>query len=115
MKFALVKVSEELTASATETLVQVVAATNHQVKIKKWEVSFAGVTVTDEPIEVQLTRQSSAGTSSALTPVKWHDSDGDTIDATGRQDFTAEPTTGDILASVLGPTLKVGMVNGSGW
>ncbi len=101
MKFAAVKVSEEIAAGAPETLLQVVAATNHQIDILGWSVSFAGVTVTDEPIEVQLIRQSTAGTSSSLGLVKWEDSDSDTIDATALHDFTVEPTLGDLLTSVL--------------
>lgn len=101
MKFAAVKASEEVSAAATETILQVIAATNHQVKILGWGGSFAGTTVTAEPIELQLIRQTTAGTASALTLVKWSDSDGDTIDASALHDFTAEPTAGDILSSVL--------------
>ena len=97
MQFAAVITDEAVTAANTETLVQVIAATNHPVKLLAWSVSFAGVGVTDEPLRVEIVRQTTAGTSSALTLVKWNDSDGDTLDASGLQDFTAEPTLGDIL------------------
>lgn len=97
MKFAAVVADEALGAGATETLLQVVAAANHQAKVLGWGVSFAGTGVTDEPLRAELLRQTTAGTSSALTLVKWNDSDGDTIDASALQDFTAEPTAGDIL------------------
>ena len=99
MIFAAVLDDEAIAASATETLIQVVAATNHQVSVLGWGVSFAGTGVTDSPVRVELIRQTSAGTSSSLTLVKWHDSDGDTIDATALQNFSAEPTSGDVISA----------------
>ncbi len=92
MQFAAVVPDEALGAAATETILQVVAAANHQVTVLGWGVSFAGTGVTDEPLQAELLRQGSAGTSSVLTLVKWNDSDGDTIDASALQDFSAEPS-----------------------
>lgn len=97
MKFMALVPDEVLGASVTETILQVVAAINHQVRLLAWGVSFAGTGVTDPPVRAELVRQTTAGTSAALTLVKWNNSDGDTIDATALQDFTAEPTLGDIL------------------
>jgi hypothetical protein len=37
---------------------------------------------------------------SALTPVKWMDSNGDGLDTTAQHTATGEPTAGDILMSV---------------
>jgi len=97
MKFVAVVPDEVLAAAATETVVQVVAATNHQVKVMGWGVSFAGVGVTDEPLRAEFCTQTTAGTSSALTLQKWNASDGDTIDATALQDFSAEPAASTVL------------------
>lgn len=95
------QISEEaLAAGATETLIQLVAAANHRVKILRWGVFFDGTTVTDEPIQVELLRQTTAGTASALTPVKADDSIADTLQTTAQQDFTVEPAAGDILDSI---------------
>ncbi len=97
MQFVAAVPTEDLAAGATETVVQVVAAPNHQVKVLAWGVSFAGVGVTDEPLRAELLRQTSAGTSASLTLVKWMDSDGDTIDASALQDFSAEPSGPAVL------------------
>lgn len=86
-----------LAASATETVLQLVAATNHRVKIIGWGVSFKGTKTQDEPIKVVLKRQTTAGTSSAGTVVKVDDSLAETMQSTSRITFTAEPTAGDEL------------------
>lgn len=89
------------TGTAAKTIVQVVAAANHGIKVTGWGISFEGVSVTATPIQVRLLRQTTAGTMSALTPVKKRDSDGDTLDTTAQHTATAEPTAGDVLATVL--------------
>ncbi len=96
-----------LAAAATETLLQLVAAANHRVKLIGWGVSFKGVTVTDEPIKVTLKRQTTAGTSSAGTVVKVDDSIAETLQTTSLITFTAEPTAGD--------ELEVKNVHPQGW
>jgi hypothetical protein len=96
-----------LAGGATETLLQLVAATNHRVKLIGWGVSFKGVVVTDEPIKVTLKRQTTVGTSSAGTVVKVDDSIAETLQTTSRISFTAEPTAGD--------ELEVKNVHPQGW
>jgi len=86
-----------LTAAATETLLQLVAASNHRVKLIGWGVSFKGTSVTEEPIKVVLKRQTTAGTSSAGTVVKVDDSIAETLQTASRISFTGEPTAGDEL------------------
>jgi len=93
------QISEEALTTAAETVVQIVAAANQRVKVLGFGVFFDGISPTAEPIQVELCRQSTAGTSSALTPVKWDDSLAETLTTTARQDFTAEPTTGDVIWS----------------
>ncbi len=94
---ATITTEEALGAATAETIVQVVAATNHSIKILAWGVFFDGASPTAEPVVVKLARQTTAGTSSALGVVKWDDSGADTFDTTALQDFSAEPTGGDVL------------------
>ena len=86
-----------LVAATAKTIVQIVAAANHRVKVKGWGVFFDGVSVTAEPVVVTLSRQSTAGTSSVLTPVKKDDSLSETLLTAARHLVTVEPTTGDTL------------------
>lgn len=96
-KFSAVVADEAFSAAATETVIQLLAATNHAFKLLGWGISFAGTGVTDEPIRIEILRQTGAGTSSALTLVKWDDSVADTFDTSALDSFTGEPTAGDIL------------------
>ena len=94
------QITEEALAAATaETLIQLVAASNHRVKVLRWGVFFDGTSATAEPVQIRLLRQTTAGTASSLTPVKLDDSIGETLQTTAQQDFTAEPTAGDVLES----------------
>lgn len=87
---------ETLGVATAETIVQLVAATNHRIRVLGWGVFFDGTSATAEPVQVRLLRQTSAGTSSSLTLVKNHPAD-ETIQTTALQDFSAEPTAGDVL------------------
>lgn len=86
-----------LTTATTETVLQLVAATNHRVRIIGWGIAFDGVDPTEEPVKVVLKRSTTAGTSSAGTVVKADDSLAETLQTTSRITFTAEPTAGDEL------------------
>lgn len=89
-----------LSAATAKTVVQVVAATNHRVKILGWGVFFDGTSTTAEPVQVRLLRQTTAGTMSALTPTKRDDSIAETLLTTAQHTATAEPTAGDLLEAV---------------
>jgi len=89
---------EAVATAATETLVQVVTGATRKAKIKEWGVAFDGADATATPIRVDLLRQTTAGTSSSLTIVQ-NDPDDPTVIATALQDFSAEPTAGDVLWS----------------
>lgn len=89
-----------LAAATAKTVVQIIAPTNHRVKILRWGVFFDGISGTAEPVQVALCRQSTAGTMSALTPVKADDSLAETLLTTAQYNATVEPTTGDVLDSV---------------
>lgn len=98
---SLATVEIALSSGVPMTVLQIVAAANHRVKILRWGVFFAGIAGTDEPVNVALNRQSTAGTSSALTPNKLDDSLAETLLTTGRHTASVEPTTGDLLDSIL--------------
>ncbi len=89
---------EAVATAATETLVQIVTGSTRQVKVKEWGVSFDGTSATATPIRVDLLRQTTAGTSSALTIIE-NDPTGPAPISTALQDFSAEPTAGDVLWS----------------
>ena len=91
-------ISEQaLVAATAQTLVQLIAAANHGITILGWGVFFDGISPTAEPVQIELARQTTAGTASSLTLVKYNDSNGDSLDTTAQQDVTAEPTKGDVL------------------
>jgi hypothetical protein len=94
------QIAEEALGAATEeTLIQLVAASNHRVKVLGWGIFFDGTSVTAEPVQVKLSRQTTAGTASSLSLVKRDDSIAETLQTSAQQDFTAEPTEGDVLES----------------
>lgn len=85
-----------LTAATAKTILQWVAPANQRVACTGFAVSFDGTSSTAEPVQVELVRQTDAGTSSAATPVR----DGvgsETIQTTARKNATVEPTTTDVL------------------
>lgn len=89
---------EALAAATVETIIQIAASATKRARLRRWGISFNGVDVTDTPVQVQLMRFSSAGSSSSSTPLKLDEADVAPL-ATARSAFTAEPTTGDILES----------------
>jgi len=90
-----------LTAATAKTVIQMVAAANHRVKILGWGVFFDGTSTTAEPVQVRLLRQTTAGTMTALTLTKRDDSIADTLLTTAQHTATGtEPTAGDLLESI---------------
>ena len=88
-----------LSAATVRTVVQLIAPANQRLIIKRWSVSFDGVSSTAEPVWVRLLRQTSAGTMSALTIVK-NVAYPETLLATAQHTSTVSPTSGDVLQRV---------------
>ena len=86
-----------LVAATPTTILQLVAAANHAIRLTKLKIGFHGIVNTNEPVLVELVRQTTAGTMTGLTPVKSDDSIADTLDTTAQHTATVEPTEGDIL------------------
>lgn len=89
-----------LSAATAKTVLQIKAPTNQRVGLLAWGVYFDGVSATGEPVQVRLLRQTTAGTMSALTPVKNDDSNGDSLQTTAQHTATVEPTAGDVLKAI---------------
>jgi hypothetical protein len=83
------------TASTAKTVLQVVAASNHRIHVS-FTVTFEGVSATDAPAQVRILKQTTAGTSSALTLVKDCDTDDETLQTTAIHTATVEPTASDV-------------------
>lgn len=85
-----------LAAATAKTVLQLVAAANHPVAVKGFGVSFDGTSATAEPVQVDILRQTTAGTMSAATPVE-ETNTGTTLQTTAQKTATAEPTAGNVL------------------
>ncbi len=83
--------------TATKTIMQIVAASNHRVLINEVSIGFLGVLATEVPVHVQILAQTTAGTMSSLTPVKTNSSDDETLQTTAQHTATAEPTAGNVI------------------
>jgi hypothetical protein len=94
--YVLIAQAEAISASTTETLLQLVTPATRRAKIKEWGVSFNGVAATAEPVRVDLLRQTTAGTASAHTPIKTDPAETASL-CSAQRTFTAEPTAGDVL------------------
>ncbi len=88
-----------LAAATAKTVLQLVAAANHRVKVKSWGVSFDGISETAAPVVVELLRQTDAGTMSALTPQKTRPAS-ETLQTTAQHTATAEPAGTTVVDSM---------------
>lgn len=95
-KFMCQSSNEALTAATVKTCVQYVAPSTGEVRIRAWGISLDGVTAANVPGDVDLLRQTTAGTASALTPVDWENG-ARTAGGTAQKTFTVEPTAGNVL------------------
>jgi len=85
-----------LAAATPKTIIQLVAPANQRGDLRSCSVGFDGTNPSAEPVQVELVRQTTAGTMTAATPVK--DSAGsETIQFTAQKNATVEPTTTDVL------------------
>lgn len=88
-----------LTSATALTALQLVAASNVRDQLTRLDISSNGITPTDAGILIDVLVQSTAGTMSALTPVKSRSSDSETLQLTAQKNASGEPTAGNILFS----------------
>lgn len=87
-----------LSGGTAKTVLQVVAASNHALAIKALDITFDGTSPTAQPVLVELVRQTTAGTMSSATPIKYPADDSDeTTQMTAQHTATVEPTTTDVV------------------
>ena len=79
-----------------KTILTVTAGSNIAVKILGWSITFDGTDVTSPPVIVELARQTTAGTITAITASKLS-TNSETVQASGGHTATAEPTKDNIL------------------
>lgn len=92
-----VRVADQALAAATaETLLQLGTPSTRRAKLCEWGVSFDGITAVDEPVLVELLRQTTGGTASAATEVPQDQADPAAL-VVAQSAFTVEPTAGDVL------------------
>ncbi len=85
-----------LVAATTKTVIQITSVTR-PVKVTEWSISFDGATPADEPVLVEVLRQTTAGTGgTSVTPRKRVDYVS-TATTTAKTGPSAEPTAGDVL------------------
>lgn len=85
-----------LTAATAKTVLQLVAPSAQDIALIEGSISFDGISATDAAVQVDLLIQTTAGTSSAGTPVKNNRQHG-AIQTASRITITAEPTASDVL------------------
>lgn len=88
---------QALAESTAETVLHLLAANNHRIKITGYSVTVAGTSPID--LTVRVLRQTSAGTAGTTSGlIAKMDSDAaGTIQTAGSTAFSAEPTAGDVL------------------
>jgi hypothetical protein len=90
-----------LSAATAKTVLHFNCPANHLAVIKGWSISFDGTTVTAEPVQIRLLRQTAAsGTGSTNTPVKINPLVTASLQCTAKDSFSAEPTAGNVLFAI---------------
>lgn len=88
-----------LSAATAKTVLQVATTAGTNLPrgvIKKLAIMFDGISTIAEPVVIKLIRQTTAGTATTLTGVAVNNFS-DTILTAGAYNFSAEPTSGDVI------------------
>lgn len=81
--------------TSKKTILQLLAPTNQRLLIRRWSLFCQGISGTAEPVLVQLLRQTTAGTMTAVTEVKL-DAGSETLQGSAQHTATVEPTDSDV-------------------
>lgn len=92
---------EVMTGTSLKTVAHVRAASNHGILVTYIKVSFKGTSATAAPILVEIANQDSDGTATTTNPTERDPNHPDTLQATGRTNFTSAPTSNLVLQSSL--------------
>ncbi len=97
LRFAYAGAANTITATTTETALQIVAATNTRVRVERLSITGQSATTSHVPVLWELILQTSAGTSAAGTLTKLDEDATETLQSTARDAITAEPTDGGVI------------------
>lgn len=99
LDFAALNTTKRAIGTSQTTLLQLVAPANQRVAVKQISIGFDGTVNTNQPVLVQIMRQTTAGTvSGPSATIKPKDNDiGTAVQSTVQDGFTAEPTYSDVL------------------
>lgn len=86
-----------LIAATAKTAIEIAAASNHRCLIHEITVMFKGVTVTNEPVTVELTSFAASGTGTAGTSRKFDPDYSEAIQTGFEYNHTAEPASQTVL------------------
>lgn len=89
-----------LSAATAKTVLSVFAPANQRVAVSGIHVSFDGVAGTGVPVDVEVARTTTAGTNTSVTPRKTDDDIATAVQSTAAEDYSVEPTYGDILKEI---------------
>jgi hypothetical protein len=86
--------------TAAQTLLQIATPSTRRARLIEFVISFSSVTATDAPVLIQIMRQTTAGTSTAVTPSALDPAEPAAL-CSGNDLFTVEPSASTILRSFL--------------
>jgi hypothetical protein len=85
------------TGTTTKTILQHTSPASVATVVKRASISFDGNSPTANKILVQLVRSATGGTGTSRNPVKVNASDSETIQSTGKENFSVEPSGGTVV------------------
>lgn len=91
--------SEAVSAATAETLIQLLTVANHRAALLGYGVGGSGTSNTQQPGIIDILRQTTLGTGSALTLRRLQDTIAEALLTTAVSQYTVEPTPGDLLRS----------------
>lgn len=84
------------TGTSAKTIAQITAPANTGMAVRGWGISFAGTSPTAGKVLVEIIKAATGGTGTSNAPVKQHGHTG-SVQATGKDNFTGEPTGGTVI------------------
>ena len=85
------------TGTTTKTILQHASPASVATVVKRASISFDGNSPTANKILVQLVRSATGGTGTSRSPAKVNASDSETIQSTGKENFSGEPSGGTVV------------------
>ena len=86
-----------LVAATAKTIWEMTAAANHRALIHEISIMFKGVSVSKEPVTIELTRFATTGTGTGGTSQKVDPDYSETLQATWKYDDSVEPGSQTVL------------------